>query len=552
MRQHLHTAIIELSGRDTISYQYMCRDGDASPPLAMFRKDFLPEEIRDSASSLMQALQCIRLSPDRADELKLWGGRLYDALIPEDLGESLQSEEPGDSALSIYLDPALAWIPWELLWDGDEFLCWRFQMGRLLQKSGSELRAANERLRGRRSGRGALIVFGSTKNLDATGEKSAVEEELRKSYGATNVWFYSAHGAVDILDELKKDYEICHFIGHGQFDREFPERSGWCFADGSVLDCRSIERVSSRASFPYLVFANSCYSACPNIADAHEYVTSLYRAFLNQGVPHYIGTIVPVPDAPSKVFALNFYKLLADGLSIGEALSRTRRAFADLTDFGIWSSYVHYGDPSYRLLASREAGTAAAASEGEHGRWGATRNQTSFSVLGRLSSGEIHRMLQLYKSAIARNPADGEAYFALGLSYLQLQLYDLSIKNFKQTIELMPDYADGYYYYALSLVRGRKPKLLSLTEVKRMEEYLRTAQQLDGEQSKYLYLQAILKQDYYLANGLICNPFPEELLCTAEHMDHDPWEAERLLQHVQVEDFELVSRVRRNDAALKR
>jgi CHAT domain-containing protein len=352
MSQRQHTAIIELSNSDTISYQYMCRDGDTSPPLATFRNDCRLEGIRNSVASLMQVLQCTRLSPDRADDLKQWGGRLYDALIPEVLGESLQSEQPGESTLSIYLDPAIAWIPWELLWDGDEFLCRRFQLGRLLQKSGSELRAANERLRGRRSGRGALIVFGSTQNLDASGEKSAVVEELREVYGATNVWFYSARGAVDILDELKKYYEICHFIGHGQFDRESPERSGWSFADGSVLDCRSIGRVSSRASFPYLVFANSCFSARPNLADAHEYVASLYRAFLNQGVPHYIGTIVPVPDAPSKVFALNFYKLLANGLSIGEALSRTRRAFADATEFGIWSSYVHYGDPTYRLLAA--------------------------------------------------------------------------------------------------------------------------------------------------------------------------------------------------------
>jgi len=550
MSQRQHTAIIELSNSDTISYQYMCRDGDTSPPLATFRNDCRLEEVRNSAASLMQVLQCTRLSPDRADDLKQWGGRLYDALIPEVLGESLQSEQPGESTLSIYLDPAIAWIPWELLWDGDEFLCRRFQLGRLLQKSGSELRVANERLRGRRSGRGALIVFGSTKNLDASGEKAAVEEELREVYGATNVWFYSARGAVDILDELKKDYEICHFIGHGQFDRESAERCGWSFADGSVLDCRSIERVSSKASFPYLVFANSCFSACPNLADAHEYVASLYRAFLNQGVPHYIGTIVPVPDAPSKVFALNFYKLLANGLSIGEALSRTRRAFADATEFGIWSAYVHYGDPTYRLLASRD--TSDAGFRAEHGRPDAMRDNTSFSVLGRLGTGEIHRMLQLHKTAITRNPGDGDAYFAIGLSYLQLQLYDLSIKNFKQAIELMPDYADGYYYYALSLVRGRKPKLLSLTEVRRIEEYLRTAQQLDGQESKYLYLEAILKHDYYLANGLICNPSPEELLCAADEKGHDPWEVERMLHHVQVEDLELVSRVRRNDAALRR
>jgi len=109
MSQRQHTAIIELSNSDTISYQYMCRDGDTSPPLATFRNDCRLEEIRNSVASLMQVLQLTRLSPDRADDLKQWGGRLYDALIPEVLGESLQSEQPGETTLSIYLDPAIAW-----------------------------------------------------------------------------------------------------------------------------------------------------------------------------------------------------------------------------------------------------------------------------------------------------------------------------------------------------------------------------------------------------------------------------------------------------------
>jgi len=94
-------------------------------------------------------------------------------------------------------------------------------------------------------------------------------------------------------------------------------------------------------------------------------------------------------------------------------------------------------------------------------------------------------MLEQYKMVVAKNTGDGEAHYAIALCYLQLGLHELAIKNFKRALELMPDDADVYYYYGLSLLRGRRPKLLSLTEVKRIEEYLETALQLNNRPAKY-------------------------------------------------------------------
>ncbi len=542
----LHTAIIDLSGPDTVSYQYMCREADVAPPLATFQKTFRRERLMDCAAALMRSLQHIRAPAIVEAEMQQWGGRLYDELIPQELSDALR-RDTGASNLIMYLDPACSWIPWELLWDGEEFLCRRFRLGRLLLKSGQELRAATERLRGERSGRGALIVFGDIAGLDARDEKTVVENNLNAVYGRSNVWFYPARGAADILDELKKDYQVCHFVGHGEFRVECPAQSGWRFADGSVLTCRDIEAVSSRAAFPFLIFANSCYSACPTIADAHAYVTTLYRAFLRKGVPHYIGTIVPIPDAPAKDFAHSFYGLLVQGLSVGEALGETRRAFAERTRVAIWGSYVHYGDPTLRLLGPSENPTAFRETQ-PAGHSGLLHNNISFSILGKTSSDEIRRMLEQYKMAVAKNTGDGEAHYAIALCYLQLELHELAIKNFKRALELMPDDADTYYYYGLSLLRGRRPKLLSLTEVKRIEEYLETALQLNNRPAKYYYLAAILKYDYYLSNGLLCHPSPDELLYIAEGKEYDAWEVERLLQTVRFRDPDLLSIIRKHEA----
>lgn len=351
MSQRLHSLIVDLEGEE-LTYQYMCREGGTVPPLATFRKTIQGPELKGLADGLSQTLarwsaRGTEISGADA-ELREWGGKLYDRVIPAELGGKLGRDTTA-SYLVLYLHPALVWIPWELLWDGEQFLCWRFRMARLLQKTGSELRAAEWRLREERSGRGALIVFGDVSRLEADAEKVEVEKSLGAMYGS-NVWFYKAKSATDILEQLKKDYEICHFVGHGTYADERTGETGWKFADGTVLTCQDIEAVSSRAAFPLLILANSCDSARPSLADAQGYVSALYRAFLRQGVPHYIGTAARIPDEPSRDFARSFYRLLAGGLSIGEALSKTRQVFSERPGMPIWAYYLHYGDPTYRVV----------------------------------------------------------------------------------------------------------------------------------------------------------------------------------------------------------
>ncbi len=143
-------------------------------------------------------------------------------------------------------------------------------------------------------------------------------------------------------------------------------------------------------------------------------------------------------------------------------------------------------------------------------------------------------------------PEDGDSQFALGLCYLHLRLFDLAIRHFGRAVELMPESSDVYYYYALAMIRGRRPKTLSLNEVRQIEEYVSSAMQLDGTRAKYNYLAAILKYDYYLANGLrVPDPSAEELLTEASTKDHEGDEVERLLDSVVLRDEALVSAIRR-------
>jgi len=97
----------------------MCREGVDAPPLATFEKDFRREHVSDCALALIRTLQ--QQHNTSAADLQHWGGRLYDELIPHELSYAFRGDAHS-SNLVMYLDPASSWIPWELLWDGDEFL----------------------------------------------------------------------------------------------------------------------------------------------------------------------------------------------------------------------------------------------------------------------------------------------------------------------------------------------------------------------------------------------------------------------------------------------
>jgi tetratricopeptide (TPR) repeat protein len=154
---------------------------------------------------------------------------------------------------------------------------------------------------------------------------------------------------------------------------------------------------------------------------------------------------------------------------------------------------------------------------------------------------QAKKIANYFKAQVKDNPTDGEALFALGMFYLNLKLYDLAIKNFESAITQLPDEADVYYYYALSLIQGKRPKSLGLQQVRKIEEYLNTAIQLD-DKAKYYYLAAIINYDFYAGNGMkIPQPDYHSLLAEAKTTDKEPAEIEVMLKNVIVRDENLLS-----------
>lgn len=284
-------------------------------------------------------------------ELQTTGQLLYDSLLTCSVKEKLSSTKVRD--LMVNIDDNLVQIPWELLFDGDSFLCRKFNMGRIVrtgQKSSEAIvRKISKPLK-------ILIIADPKGDLEASyyeGEK--LKSELVKKKKLVEVQMRSSDVNVNFLKGALREFDVVHYAGHADYDVKNPSNSGFLMADGKLKAADVMKMIGSKP-LPSLVLSNACRSGHTDIwkvgKDYESEIFGLANAFLLAGVRHYIGTFWDVQDEPSFYFALEFYKELINGESVGEAVRKARQKLIDIygDEAVIWASYMLYGDPTFRYI----------------------------------------------------------------------------------------------------------------------------------------------------------------------------------------------------------
>ena len=319
--------------------------------------------------------------------------KAYNHLIHPDLRDKMVSEGP----LIIELDRTLARIPWEMLHDsaaGRAPLAVHRPLARQLRTAYSPrvaARISRDRLK-------ALVIGDPDDSLEyARREAQAVAEllgargiEVVLRLGAPDELRLGKYGTdpADLFDVItllqSGEFDLVHYSGHAMFNAEYPDQSGWIFAEGEVFTPAKLEHVDRP---PNLIFANACTSAAlspgsaapratakpvvrgagtqprPRHASDARIVASLADEFFRRGVADYIGTAWEVPERPAKIFADKFYKALlghgssgagANGATLGRAVQAARHAlYTQRRKWGelgtVWAAYQHYGDPTRTL-----------------------------------------------------------------------------------------------------------------------------------------------------------------------------------------------------------
>jgi class 3 adenylate cyclase/CHAT domain-containing protein/tetratricopeptide (TPR) repeat protein len=324
-------------------------------PAAMER---IGQRCREIVETLNSANRKGRLTRDVLIKLREIGQVFRDELFTINVKKKI--EEAAADHLALHLDDQLVHIPWELLHDGKQFLCQRFNMGRLV-KTRQAVLAGKPRILARPLKMLALAdPKGDLKGAYEEGRQ--IRDFMDRDKDFISVSLLSDGITPDFIREKIRNFDLVHFAGHADYNPEDPGLGGWRLSEG-LITANDISRMAGTAAMPALIFSNACQSARTEEWGLKEYfqdeIFGLANAFILAGVKHYVGTFWEILDEPSRLFALEFYKRLVSGMTMGEAMRMARMELID--KFGeetiIWASYLLYGDPTFNYMEQiREAG----------------------------------------------------------------------------------------------------------------------------------------------------------------------------------------------------
>jgi CHAT domain-containing protein len=144
-----------------------------------------------------------------------------------------------------------------------------------------------------------------------------------------------------------RDFGLVHFAAHAVTDEDQPERSAVLLAAGGAHDGRlqSAEIAGLDLAGRTVVLA-SCRSASGSVLRG-EGVMSLGRAFFQAGAHGVVASLWPLRDDESAALFGRFYRHLAEGATVGQALHGARReAIAAGEPAAAWAGLVVLGDGS--------------------------------------------------------------------------------------------------------------------------------------------------------------------------------------------------------------
>ncbi len=316
------------------------------------------EEIGDLCQEMIGILnRGSRTEPAGQEQVKNMhkvGRLLWDHLLSRSIKEKLKSSLSAQLTLS--LDEELIQIPWELLFDGSDFLCLKFSMGRLVRSKGE---STSVRYRNLSDEVRMLILANPTGDLNsAYSEGLNIKNQFAHRSQKVYVDFKSTSIDKAYVKKNICDYDIVHFAGHCESDKKDTRRSGWMFSDG-VFRIEEILKMGQSSDLPALIFSNACHSAglSPGLINSgyQEANFNMAGAFLFAGVRHYIGSIRKIEDIASQEFARKFYTQLLSGASVGESLRIAKLKL--IKEYGLaslhWVNYLLYGDPGFVFFKAK-------------------------------------------------------------------------------------------------------------------------------------------------------------------------------------------------------
>lgn len=305
--------------------------------------------------------------PELPDDgvMREFGRRLFDSLLRDDVkrlydvARSAQRARPLNVVLTCNI-PWIARLPWEFSYDPARFkflITEEVHFVRNVLTSVPAERSPEQTLPLRTLvvvaqplGTAALAVEDEQERVRASFRR-LIDRGLMEVEVLSDATPESLHRLIQSCRMEERGFDIVHFIGHGDFDREanegkllFVSRDG-----GAQLVHRRTLREIFCGRGIQLIFLNACDTARDDQAESNR---GIAQSLVAAGLPAVVANQYKVLDPSAITFADHFYWSLAQGASLGEAAREARIALNYSLD-GVnidWAVPVLYArDPDYRI-----------------------------------------------------------------------------------------------------------------------------------------------------------------------------------------------------------
>lgn len=342
----------------------------------------LRERLRRASQAAAQAMfNNLQSAPAQRMEIKKQTGKvvavndamlslgrfLFETMLPVPIQDMLRLFDSGPLLLTTNTPD----IPWELMVDyhaqARQPLCQIASVGRTLLRERdsapprSALTDRSARLKaGKRDSAGLCVFF----LVNPTGERTTAEEEvaalctsLPESISRVILYRQQANPLEMRMRMNSETPHVLHYAGPP------PQMSGGsepllALAGSSRLDSSAMEQFLQGLPRPPLVLLSYHEDERPALSlavqqERDEATERLAGNLLSAGAGAVVAQRWPVQPQRAREFMSLFYQDIADGVEVGEAMRRTRQSQAQHSyEDNSWMSFMLYGDPSQRLVAS--------------------------------------------------------------------------------------------------------------------------------------------------------------------------------------------------------
>jgi CHAT domain-containing protein len=268
------------------------------------------------------------------------GSFIYQNLLPPQIANILKNNEV--HYISLKIGKTLNDIPWEFMFDGDNFFFMKYAIGRLVDSKSqiNDLHSHDTSKRFLLVQDPSLTLEGGFHEINILIGNLQQFPEVKITQGGKEM------RKRDFINTLRNQkFNVLHFTGHGSFDINDSSKSSLLFNDGPCYAYEIAQGLGGNS--PPLIFCNACTSA--QTSSGQE---GLINAFLSNGTSAYIGTIWSIEDELAKDISSDFYRYIIHGKTIGEAMRIVRLdSFEKYRWKSIdWAAYILYGDPAIRIF----------------------------------------------------------------------------------------------------------------------------------------------------------------------------------------------------------